>query len=332
MDRQLAKAALKLTSANMSSASRIQLQSMVTKLAPVDMFSVPFAAMTTKKAIEVAVDLVCESWKKNPAIYEKYLESLRSEKIVWSLDLERRLEKEDLSGAEILALDEERISNEVVVGQPFRKRDLRDEHSNAYASSVKGPQGFEPCAGFAECTLFTRVPSSKIILGYKKDHLVVGSFEKVYAVVETSIRDADYLDSEIVPCGAIVITVGVRNALSGGLAKQESLTFRLDEDLALVPHSLSDEEAKEAELDSEKRLAGEKEFDFSENSCPLTAVSSMILTTIVIGDKIIHKTRGTVKHLSGAPNDFWIVFATGRCEHVVDSKSTESRLDDKFFI
>lgn len=331
MQRALVRAALKLPPAEkMTSASRIQLQSMVLKLAPVDMFSVPFAAMTTKKAIEVAIDLVCESWIQYPSFMISYLDRLRAQKVVWSVDLERRAETDELTEAETLALHDKKVDNEIVVGQSFRKRDLRKESSKAFASSVKEPQPFEPCAGFASCTLFTRVPSSKIILGYKKDHLVVGSFEKVYATVETSIRDADYLDSEIVPCGAIVITVGVRNALSGGLAKQESLTFRLDEDLELVPHSLSDEEAKEAELDCEKRLAGEKEYDFSENSCPLTAISSMKLTLIVIGDKIIHETRGTVKHLSGAPNNFWIIFATGRCEHVVNGECTLLTRDEMY--
>jgi len=334
MERELVQATLsKITSdEKMTTASRIKLQAEVLKLAPADMFAIPFAAMTTKKAVEIASTLVLDEWAKNESLIDSFKNSIRKD-VEWSPEFEKRLEEGRLSATEILAKCENKIVHEFDIGQPFRKRDLRKEESKAFANFVDAPRPFSPSADYVDCTLFTRVPSSKIILGYKKDKLVIGSLEKATAVVETSIRDGDYIDCEIVPCGAIVVTVGVRNELSGGLTKQESLTFRLDQNLSLIPYSMTTSEAAEAEDDADKKSSGEQEFDFAENSCPLSASSNFPFCNVIIGDKIIYKTQGTAKYLLGAPNNFWIVFATGRAEHVVSGLITETKqYTEKFFI
>jgi hypothetical protein len=334
MERDLVSAVLSkiTTDEKMTSCSRIKLQAAVLKLAPADMFAVPFAAMTTKKAIEIATTLVLDEWIKDEKCLRTYVDSVRAP-VQWSEELEKRFESHTLTEAEVVAKYENKISNVSVCGQPFRQRDLKKEASKAFSKQVVAPRGFTPSPDYAGCAYFTRVPSSKIILGYKKDHLVIGSLEKASATVETSIRDGNYLDCEIVPCGAIVVTIGVRNELSGGLAKQESLTFRLDQNLALIPYSMTASEASEAEDEADKKIAGESDFDFAENSCPLSALCTFPSCDIIIGDKIIYSTTGTVKYLCGAPNNFWIVFVTGRAEHIVDSKVSETlRYTEKFFI
>ena len=334
MERELVAASLRKLSSDekMTSSLRIKLQAHVLLLAPnADMFSIPFAAMTTAKAFEIAASLILDEWSKDESLAKKYISSVKHEPLVWSAEFEKRNADNRLTESEILS-KYSGVTNEVLLGQAYRKRDLQKEKSKAFSTKVQEPRGFTPSDEWGGCTLFTRVPSSKIILGYKKNQILIGS-DNPNAAVETSIRDADYIDCEIVPCGAIVVTIGIRNSLSGGLAKQESLAFRLDEQLSLVPYSLTAAEALEAEEESEKRLQGETAFDFAENSCPLSAQSSFAKTEIIIGDKIIYETKGTLKHLCGAPNDFWLVFVTDVALHVKDGNIVESKkMFEKFFI
>ena len=329
--KQLIQAVLKKSvTEKMTNKSRILLQSEMLKLAPIDLYSIPFAAMTGQKALEIATDLVIEAWTKDETLCSKFTSSLSSPE--WTLDLEKRNETGDLLPEEVFAKMSKKTSDLVTIGQPFRKRDLRTEKSKAFSKEVPEPKSFVLSKDFADCSLITRVPSSKIVIGYKKDKLIVGTYEKASATVETTISKADFLDSEIVPCGAIVVTIGCRNDLSGGLSQQESLAFRLDENLSLVPYSLTNNEAREAEDASDDKIEGKREYDFNENSCPLSALSSAFSTQIILSDKIIYETEGTVRFLKGAPNDFWIAFQTGRLEHIVDGvKVSATRKEGQLF-
>jgi hypothetical protein len=126
------------------------------------------------------------------------------------------------------------------------------------------------------------------------------------------------LEVEIVPSGAIVLTVSRRNEDTGGSLQHETVAFRIN-DAALESVTLTEQEAQEAEAALVAREQS-KQFDASRVSCPLAArVHSPWKSEIVLQEDIVFEDldHGTVVGLMGHATDMWIAHATGVVIHVV---------------
>jgi hypothetical protein len=126
------------------------------------------------------------------------------------------------------------------------------------------------------------------------------------------------LEVEIVPSGAIVLTVSKRNEDTGGSLQHETVAFRIN-DAALGSVTLTEQEANDAEAAVVAREQS-KHFDASRVSCPLAArVHSPWKSEIVLQEDIVFEDldHGTVVGLMGHATDMWIAHATGVVIHVV---------------
>ena len=131
------------------------------------------------------------------------------------------------------------------------------------------------------------------------------------------------LDIEIVPSGAIVLTIARRNEDTGGTLQHETVAFRLNDTVEAV--TLTPEEARDAEAAVAEREA-QKAFDFSTVSSPLAArVASPWHSDIVLQEDIVFEDEGhgTVVGVLGHAGDMWIAHATGVVLHVVDGVVAE---------
>jgi hypothetical protein len=96
---------------------------------------------------------------------------------------------------------------------------------------------------------FTNCPSSKNILALCGSHVMVGRLGEahVFAKFEHGLsQDADFLDCFVLSSGAVVIKIGKRNTLTGGLGDEVGMSFRYGtSEKDFCPHTLSGEEEEE---------------------------------------------------------------------------------------
>jgi hypothetical protein len=294
--------------------------------------SVPWASMTKSKAISQAAFLVSDQCAS-------FLFSMRSlsEPVAWSPDVERRIvlgQAASVSEA-ISALDHTLASPVTLVGAACRTRFLMKRpclctgtvDTHLWVRGVDGQwrniQTQTVCkenSKWSGCSLFASVPKSDLLIAIRGSSVLLGTFAQPQLAFQTTVRDADMMEVEIVPSGAIVLTVGRRNEDTGGSFQHESVAFRLNESASLESVTLTVDEAKEAEAACLSREST-RQFDFSRVSSPLAArVVSPWASDIVLQEDIVFEDmgHGSVVGLMGHANDMWIAHATGVVIHVVD--------------
>jgi hypothetical protein len=102
---------------------------------------------------------------------------------------------------------------------------------------------------FHFATHFVSAPSSKNIFALAGSRVLVGRLgeSKVFAKFEHGLNeDADFLDCFVLSSGAVVIKIGKRNVLTGGLGDEVGMSFRYgSSEQDLCPHTLSSQEEEE---------------------------------------------------------------------------------------
>jgi len=293
--------------------------------------SVPWASMTKSKAISQASALVADA-------NASFLFAMRalSEPVAWTPSVERRIvlgQSATVSEA-VAAMDHTLASPVLFVGAPCRARFLMKRTCATSGSvdthfCVRSIDGVwhnihtgdthKEHAKWAGCTQFAAVPKSKFLIGIRGTSVLLGDLESPQTGFQTSVRNPDMIDVEIIPSGAIVVTIGRRNDDTGGSLQHETVAFRVSESDQIESVTLTADEAKEAETACNEREVN-KTFDAYRVSCPLAArVVSPWKSDIVLQEDIVFEDEGhgTVVGLMGHAADMWIAHATGVVIHVV---------------
>lgn len=302
--------------------------------------AIPWASMTKSRAISEACQIVAQT----PTSF-LFAQRALAETVEWTPEAERRvLLGQACNVAEaVAALDLTLTSPRGFAGAPCRARFLRKRECSCKGDVnlhfwVRGvdavwrnvqTKGFQKeGSAWESCTSFASIPKSTFLVGVKGQAVLLGTFKAPQLSFQTSVRDADMLEVEIVPSGSIVLTVSRRNEDTGGALQQETVAFRVTEDNHLESVTLTAQEAKDAEAHAIKQDAS-KEYDLSRVSSPLCArIVSPWAADIVLQEDIVFRDEGhgTVVGITGHANEFWVAHATGMIVHVKDGAITD-RLD-----
>lgn len=294
-----------------------------------------FASMKKGKALEECFTLITDSWSEQHQ--KEFIFFLRAtvdfDEINWSPSIERKcILQTPESLSEAIVIHDKSLDHYYLTGQPIRLRDIRKENINKSIQckqnefsllfrgldyvwrSIDGKQ-FQEAKQLHGCTLFLQIPNTLYLLGTEKNKLYLSKLgeKNCFACLETSIKEIDYFDYEIIPSGSIVITVGKRNQSTGGLLQTECMAFRLENTLVAI--SLTKEEAEEAEKVASKEVHF---YDFSYRTSPLSAYTQTPWKSqIIFKDSILHEFEyGTVIGVYGIPQHYKVVFSSGIYVHV----------------
>ena len=183
-------------------------------------------------------------------------------------------------------------------------------------------------AAWSKCTVFSSIPGTQFIVGIRGKHVLLGTLESPHLQVESTVRQANVLESEVIPSGSIIVSISQRNEDTGGACQSETMAFRISEENTLEPVQLNKHEAADAQKNAEERERS-KHFDFSTVTCPLGAIiHSPWHADIVLQEDIVWRdeNHGTVVGLIGHPHDMWLVHASGIVLHVMNG-TVETRSD-----
>ena len=302
--------------------------------------AIPWASMTKSRAITEACRLVADA----PASF-LFAQRALAETVHWTPEAERRIVFGQASNVAeaVAALDNTLTTPRAFVGAPCRARFLQKREcacsgpvssefwvrgTDAVWRNVHTKTTQKEGASWEGCTSFASIPKSAFLVGIRGQAVLLGTFKAPQLSFQTTVRDADMLEVEIVPSGSIVLTASRRNEDTGGSLQQETVAFRVTEDAHLESVTLTAQEVKEAEAQALVQDTS-KEYDLSRVSSPLCArVVSPWKADIVLQEDIVFQDEGhgTVVGIMGHANDMWIAHATGMIVHVNNGVVTD-RLD-----
>lgn len=288
-----------------------------------------FASMSKGKAIRECKSLILDTWTETES--KKFLFHLRTlaEVVEWKEDVERRCILEDYANlSEALIAYDKTLEHVCATGPAFRLRDLRKEikyplftAKQDYYVRVRGIDGlwrnetgtiFKEAKQLANCKTFILIPGTEFLLGADKNQVFLSKFNQksCFGAVETSVKEIDYFEYEIIPSGTILVTVAKRNIDTGGFIQTECIAFRINDKGNLMPVSLSKEEAQEAEAEANKEI---QVYDFSRFSSPLSSYTENPYHSSFIYQDCIHQIfhYGTILGVMGVPSSYKVVFASG---------------------
>jgi hypothetical protein len=239
----------------------------------------PLASMTKSKALATIVKEIQDSpsFSEN---FKAFVQDLRDKMPpqAWTplleFEMSRRSTKKSVLLLQLMGPDWRSCcipKVPVLLGQPFKLRESKDV-VDSFSSSTKNSFHFknvwirnvvtrEWCRAhsplktlvepeeFKAATHFVSAPSSKNVLALAGSQVLVGRLgeAKVFAKFDHGLsEDADFLDCLVLSSGAVVIKIGKRNNLTGGLGDEVGMSFRYgSSEQDLCPHTLSSEEDEE---------------------------------------------------------------------------------------
>lgn len=261
----------------MNLAKRDTLCDEVERLFPtVYLQDLPIASMTCQNAIKVVLDEAALSKTFTTdlqAFLQEQREALASD-VVWTPELEFNMYHET-TGAPYTVLrtfkDAWRLNVNVsalplLVGQPCKWREQKDIKPSltpgtdanfkergvlvrlANQTWVRPSVPTEPIvepAEFRDALCFASAPSSKNVLALFSQHVMIGKLgqKKSFGKFGHDIKDPNFLDCFVLSSGAVVVKVGKRNVLTGGLSDEYGVSFRYGQnETEFEAHALSPEE------------------------------------------------------------------------------------------
>ena len=225
----------------------------------------------------------------------------------------------------------------VVCNLPFRLREPRSEwndFSSAQADKrmlkIKTLDGWrntntaryqEPLK-FSSGLQFCAVQNSEIVLALTRESVLVGKFgeESEYSFAH-GLEEVDFLDCFTLSTGTIVVRIGKRNALTGGLSDETFFSFRLGD--TLESYTLSEEENREVEKSS------------TDSECFLMAStlsgwndSNKGSSWVVYKNQQLYLSKDMVCSVLGQPSHFYAVFYNGIVREYVSGQCVnESQIE-----
>jgi len=261
----------------MNLAKRDALGDEVERLFPtVYIQDLPLASMTCANALKVVMDEVMQSKTfatDLQAFLQEQREALASD-VVWTPELEFNMYHE-AAGApytvlrtfkESWRLNVNVTSLPLLVGQPCKWREQKDiktqlspgpdAHFKERGILVRlaNQTWVRPCVSsdvivepveFKDALGFASAPSSKNVLALFPQHVMIGKLgqKKSFGKFGHDIKDPNFLDCFVLSTGAVVVKVGKRNALTGGLSDEYGVSFRYGQnETEFEAHALSAEE------------------------------------------------------------------------------------------
>ena len=302
--------------------------------------AVPWASMTKSRAITEACRIVAEA----PASF-LFAQRALAETVQWTPEAERRILLGQASNVAeaVAALDKTLATPRAFVGAPCRARFLQKREcactgavsSHLWVRAVDGTwrnvhtkSSQKEGTRWESCKAFASIPKSTFLVGTSGQTVLLGTLKAPQLSFQTSVRDADILEVEIVPSGTIVLTVSRRNEDTGGPLQQETVAFRVTEDARLESVTLTAQEVKEADAEALQQDAS-KAYDVSRMTSPLCArIVSPWKSDIALKEDIVFQDEGhgTVVGMMGHASDFWLAHATGMIVHVKGGEIAD-RLD-----
>jgi hypothetical protein len=297
-------------------------------------YKLPLASMSIDNAIDVVINEIAQS-----PTYEYNIQQHRDyvKQIQWSPTLEYDL----VHGKEFYLLILKSLGSgwrdsiqhdalPVLVGQPLQLResmkefDLNDfklETGEFYEQSVwtrsgsnwtrLGTEEFlsEPVE-FSGSLLFQNCPSSKNILALFPTSVKLGRLGgKVFGEFAHEISNPNFLDCFVLSTGAIIVKIGERNSLTGGLKDEMSFSFRYGKsDFDCVPYSLSKEE------ENEIQLYYQDQHSMRDMTCALSVVNSFTDKAYMVHDfkKYKQNEDGVICGIVGNGSGYAMAFCHGK--------------------
>ena len=164
------------------------------------------------------------------------------------------------------------------------------------------------------------VPSHPIVLELD-DRGITAWFAARRALVahqtlELDTGGADWIDAVVTPRGNVCVTVGTRNAVTGGISESQTVVLRVaDMKLEAEEPDVEDMDAQDA-LDAQ-RAAG-KALDFRDHTSLLGVRVGAAESVVCMGEKTLFSVPDVLVAALGAPSDMILVFANGTLQHRVD--------------
>jgi hypothetical protein len=170
---------------------------------------------------------------------------------------------------------------------------------------------------FKQATLFSSIPGHNILLALKSKEVSFGVLgqSKSFASFAHDVEDANFIDCYILPSKSIVVRVGQRNSLTGGMLNESMFSFVMTE--TPTPYVLSAEE--ETLVESISSINSEYPWTLETISSVLTGWNDLSKGV----SKVIYKTcelelsNSLVLATLGHPGSFYAVFFNGEIFHYV---------------
>jgi hypothetical protein len=297
----------------------------------------PLASMSLENAIDVVINEIVQSptYEKD---FQLFLDQQREElsAIVWTPQLEFSMtQKSTTFHAHLLkTMGSEwryvinHYSIPLLLGQPFPLRETMKEknisewkgsnfiESNVWFRHDKRWTRFttletlaEP-PEFSDAITFQSCPSSKNVLALFPNRVKLGRLGgKVFGEFEHDIEEANFLDCFVLSTGAVIVKIGHRNALTGGLKDEMAFSFRYGKsDYDCVPYTLSKEE------ESEIQAYYQEQHTLKDMSSSISVVNTLGGAPYLICDaeKYVQSTCGICCGVVGNADGFLMAFYDGR--------------------
>jgi hypothetical protein len=175
-----------------------------------------------------------------------------------------------------------------------------------------------------------RIPSHPLLLELKNDHIVVWSWAESskgkyqQQTLQHSLVNPTFIDAVVCPSGIILIQVGIRNEITGGLTDFESISVRFDTKTNLLhPDDLQDEDMERQDALDKKRLEG-LDIDFRDHTSLLSvSVNTNGSSTVYFQSNILLQSDDVIVGALGCPQEFFCVYANGLVQLMHNMKMVE---------
>lgn len=179
-----------------------------------------------------------------------------------------------------------------------------------------------------DAILFSAIPGTKAsqstcFLALKKEVVSIACFGdiKSFASFPHGIEDADFLECYLLPTHTIVVRVGKRNLLTGGLQNEDFFSFRQEAIRAITPCVLESTETQLVETMS--KVDSEYPWTFHDTSSCLTGLNNLSTGQskvlwkqheMILGDSLLVA-------VFGHPGSFYSVFYDGTVKFNLENGS-----------
>jgi hypothetical protein len=176
---------------------------------------------------------------------------------------------------------------------------------------------------FKDACKFSAIPKQNILLALKPKEVSFGILgqSQSFASFPHDVDDPDFIESYVLPSSSIIVRVGKRNTLTGGLFNESMFSFIMKQ--SPEPHVLSTEE--ELLVEGISSPDSTYKWTFDDTSTVLTGWNDLGTGT----SKVIYKSHelelntNMVLATLGHPGDFWAVFYNGDIHHYRNERIVE---------
>ena len=193
-----------------------------------------------------------------------------------------------------------------------------------FCSSVSAPPKLSRCVFLPAHPSFAELKAETIVLWHQDE---ATARWKPLQAISHEIVDPDIVDAVVMPSGTVAVTIGRRNAYTGGYEESETMLLRYN-GKQFADATASEKDVQNAEDIEEKRAKGEG-IDFRDHGSLLSVHTKAAdgVSLVCFGDIVLDEFPGIAVAALGCPQDYYVVFADGRVIRMTDGfeKTVESR-------